>query len=109
MLDSGSLAVQWIVTFPLYQPAAFGCVVGEPESVGGVVSTLFTCTVSVLVLPALSVAIPFTVALPVTVMLFDVVPSTTQLAMPDDSPPPEFESLQVNVTVVCWPFVVCVA
>src|SRR5581483_566189 len=37
-LGAGSTAVQWTVTGPLYQPFAFGAVVGVPVTVGGVVS-----------------------------------------------------------------------
>ncbi len=43
MPDSGSDAVQWTVTSPLYHPAVFGWVVGAPESSGAVVSPSRSC------------------------------------------------------------------
>ena len=58
--ESASPVVQWIVTSPLYQPYAFGLAVGAPESVGFVRSMLTLSTVSLALLPALSVAWPVT-------------------------------------------------
>src|SRR6476469_2626761 len=52
--------VQWIATLSLYQPAAFGPVVGAPLRVGAVVSMLMPLTVASAVLPAASVAVPLT-------------------------------------------------
>src|SRR3954467_9466605 len=42
--DSGSVAVHLIVTSLLYQPAAFGAVVGAPDRVGGTLSMLIPVT-----------------------------------------------------------------
>ena len=102
MPDSGSLAVHLTVTSPLYQPSPFAVPCGAPDSSGAVVSPLATVTDAVLVLPALSVAVPVTVSPGLTVLLFEagLVPSATQVAMPEASPPPELESSQANVTVV---------
>ena len=58
--DNASAHVQWIVTAVLYQPFAFGDVVGAPDSVGAVLSTLMPLTVAVAVLPARSAAVPVT-------------------------------------------------
>ena len=84
MPDSGSAAVQWTVTSPLYQPAAFGlggrragqqrapwC--RRPER----------STTRVAVLPALSVAVPVTVTPGWTVLELVVEPSARQVAMPE--------------------------
>jgi hypothetical protein len=60
MPEVASLHVQWIVTFPLYQPFPFAAVVGAPASVGGVLSMLRPDTVVDAVFPALSVAVPGT-------------------------------------------------
>src|SRR5919199_1154540 len=57
---SASAAVQWTLTFPLYQPAAFGDVVGAPDSVGAVLSILATKGVVLVLLSALSTAVPVT-------------------------------------------------
>jgi hypothetical protein len=54
----------------------------------------------VVVLPALSVAVPVTVTPGCTVLELVVEPSARQVVMPEASPPPELESEQVNVTVV---------
>jgi len=56
-----SLQVQWIATLSLCQPFAFGGLVGDPDKVGGVVSPAGAVDDAVLVLPALSVAVPVTV------------------------------------------------
>ena len=56
--ESASLAVQWIVTSPLYQPAAFGASVAAPERSGSVRSMLISSTILLFLLPALSVAVP---------------------------------------------------
>ena len=56
--ERSSVAVQWIVTSPLYQPFAFGSVVAEPASSGFVLSMLTCSTVADAALPAVSVAEP---------------------------------------------------
>src|SRR4051794_15954290 len=59
MPDSASLAVHLTLTSPLYQPAAFGPVVGAPLSVGAVLSTLIPEMANgSLPLSAASVAVP---------------------------------------------------
>src|SRR4029079_3542657 len=58
--DSASPAVHATVTSPLYQPAAFGDVVGEPSRVGATLSMLIPLTVVLAVLSALSVTVPVT-------------------------------------------------
>jgi hypothetical protein len=58
--ESASEHVQWIVTLPLYQPAAFALVVGAPDSVGAALSILMLETVAEAVLSALSTALPVT-------------------------------------------------
>src|SRR5690348_8494995 len=58
MFDSASEQVQRTVTSPLYQPLPFGPVVGEPEIVGAVLSTLMPLTVVDAVLPAASETSP---------------------------------------------------
>jgi hypothetical protein len=109
MPDSGSAAVQSIVTSPLYQPLPLGGVVGAPDSVGGVVSPAGAVDDAVAVLPALSVAVPVTVTPGWTVFEFVAEPSATQVAMPEPAPP-ELASSQVNVTVVVpFGFWVCAA
>src|SRR6266536_4173062 len=58
--DSASDAVQWMVTLPWYQPAAFGAVVGAPLRVGATLSILMPLTVALALLSALSTAVPVT-------------------------------------------------
>jgi hypothetical protein len=59
MPESASVPVQWIVTSPRYQPAAFASVVGAPLSSGAVRSMLTSFTVASALLPALSTAVPW--------------------------------------------------
>src|SRR4051812_41387765 len=74
----------------LFQPAALG--VGNTVwlIVGAVESARFAVTLAGGVLPATSVAVPVTVVPAATVLLLDagLVPSATQLAMPEGAPPP---------------------
>src|SRR5438477_5633980 len=56
--ESASAHVHSTVTSSWYQPASLGLVVGAPLSVGGVVSTLISCSDVLAVLSALSVAVP---------------------------------------------------
>jgi hypothetical protein len=58
--DKASVAVQWTVTSPRYQPAAFGLVVGAPDSPGATLSMLMPPTVVLAALSALSVTEPVT-------------------------------------------------
>jgi hypothetical protein len=58
--DSASAAVHATATSPLYQPAAFGLVVGAPVSVGAILSMLMPLTVALAVLSALSLTVPVT-------------------------------------------------
>ena len=60
MPDRASSADQVCVTSVLYQPFAFGAVVGAALRFGGVLSTLMPVTEVLAVLPALSVAVPST-------------------------------------------------
>ena len=94
MPDSGSAAVQPMVTSPEYQPAAFGEAMGAPERVGAVVSPAATTLVADAVLLAKSAAVPTTVVPGWTVLEFVVDPLARQLAIPD------VKSAQVKVTVV---------
>src|SRR4051794_4175733 len=58
--DNVSVAVQATATSPLYQPAAFGFMVGLPDSVGATLSMLMPLMVVLAVLSALSVTVPVT-------------------------------------------------
>ena len=58
--ESASVADQWIVTSPLYQPAPFGELVGAPLRLGAVLSMLNGPTEPDALLSALSVALPLT-------------------------------------------------
>src|SRR5262249_7975331 len=58
--DNASAAVQWMVTSPLYQPAAFDAVVGAPLSDGAVSSTLMPLSLTLAVLPAASATVRLT-------------------------------------------------
>jgi hypothetical protein len=89
-----------MVTSPEYQPAPFGEVVGEPARDGGVLSAAGAVDDVFVVFPAASVAVPPTVTPGATVLELVVSPSARQLAMPEGSPPPEFESAHAKVTVV---------
>src|SRR2546422_9061694 len=60
MPDSASEQVQCTVTLPLYQPLLVGALVGAPDRVGGVLSTLMPLTVALWSLPARSSATPVT-------------------------------------------------
>src|SRR3954454_25406838 len=82
MPDSGSAAVQWMVTSAEYQPAPFGPLVGTPDRVGAEVSPA-TVTEAIFVLPAVSVAVPLTVVPGGTVLELVVEPSARQVAMPE--------------------------
>jgi hypothetical protein len=97
-----SAQVKVTVASALFQPAALGAGVTLWLIVGAVVSLRVAVCDAVAVLPATSVAVPVTTVPAGTVLLLDagLVPSATQLAMPDAPPPPEFESLQVKVTVI---------
>src|SRR5262249_11578479 len=56
--DKLSEPVQWIVTLPLYQLAAFWLVVGAPLSAGPTLSMLTPLTIPLAVLPARSETVP---------------------------------------------------
>src|SRR5437867_2328921 len=56
--ESVSAQLKCTVTSPLYQPAALGEVVAAPLIVGAVLSMLIPETVVLVLLPALSVAVP---------------------------------------------------
>ena len=110
MPDSGSSAVQRTCTSPAYQPAAFGCVVGSPDSVGADVSPAGAVDDVVAAFPALSTAVPTTVSPGWTVREFVAEPSARQLAIPEVWTPPGPASLQVKFTVVVpSAFSVCAA
>ena len=87
--DSPSVAVQWIMTSPRYQPAAFGAVVGVPASVGAVLSMLIPETVVDALLSAVSVAVPDAVWL---------APSEDFVTGPVHDFTPDVPSVQLNVT-----------
>src|SRR5205085_10714690 len=89
MPDGTCTAVHWIVTLPLYEPSAWGCVVGAPLRVGGVLSTLIPVRLAPAVLPAASTAVPLAVWF---------APSLTVLAAGQLSIP-ERLSAQVKVTI----------
>src|SRR4051812_1975737 len=85
-----SSAVQWTVTSPWYQPAAFGALVVAPIRFGLVRSMLMSLTTVVDALPALSTASPWT-SWPASSL--STVRPGEQLARPDSA------SEQANVTV----------
>jgi hypothetical protein len=80
--ESASLAVQWIMTLLLYQPAPFGLVVGAPVSVGAVLSILIGPTLVDAELSALSTADPGTFV-PAAGVSLESVDGPAQLLMPD--------------------------
>src|SRR5438093_12686441 len=87
--DRPSAAVQWMLTLPLYQPSAFGWVVGAPLRVGAVSSTLRPVRPALALLPAASTAVPLALWL---------APSPTVLAAEQLSMP-ERLSAQVKLTI----------
>jgi hypothetical protein len=81
MPESASEHDQAIATWDEYQPAGFGAVVGAPLSVGAV-SSMFTVTLMVALLSALSTAVPVTAWLepsPVNILV------PLQLLIPDSA------------------------
>src|SRR2546421_9848705 len=82
--ESASLAVQPIVTLPLYQPLALAAVVGVPARLGAVLSMLIPVTPPVAALSALSTAVPLTAWFAPSVET-TTLPPPVQLLMPDSA------------------------
>src|SRR5712691_1531708 len=90
--ESASLAIQPIVTLPLYQPLALAAVAGVPDRLGAVLSMLMPVTPPGAELSALSTAVPLTAWFAPSVET-TTLPPPVQLLMPDSA------SEQVMLTV----------